>query len=322
MSRRSLFAFLGRRLTATVLLLLVISFVIFSLLYLSPGDPITNLLAGEPSVSAEERRQVLIERYHLDEPFFVQYWLWLKNAAQLELGESIARIPVTDEIFARLPASLFLGLYAYIVTMLLGVPLGIWSALKQRSLVDRTIVGGTMVGLATPAYVSGVFMIFLFSIQFRWFPTSGRGTGFADEIWHLTLPALSVGLLLVAAIVKYVRAALISVIDSDYVTFARARGLSWLRVVLLYGLRNALIPLVTLAAPLLAFLLAGALFVEVTFSYPGLGDLFVRAANAEDLPMIQGIALYTAAMILLANLFADLLYVVIDPRIRLGGRGT
>jgi peptide/nickel transport system permease protein len=309
-----------RRLLVLCLLLILLSFAIFSLLYIAPGDPIDILLGTQPRTP--QLVATLRHQYHLDEPFFTQYWLWAKDAVQLHFGTSIqTTTSVTGELEARLPTSTFLGLYAYVLTMILGIGLGIASALKRRTAVDRGIVAGAVVALSTPAFVSGVFLLYLFAVVLPWFPSFGRGTGFVDQLWHLTLPAVSLALVGAAYVLKHARAAVIGVLDQDYVTFARARGLSRRRVLFGYALRNALIPVVTISGLMLAFVITGAVLIEVTFSIPGIGELLVQSAAAKDVPMIQGVALVVAAVIMLANLLADLTYLAVDPRIRLG-RGS
>jgi peptide/nickel transport system permease protein len=311
--------FLARRLVVLGALLIFISFAVFSLLYITPGNPIDILLGSNPRT--EETVRALNHRYHLDDPFLTQYWLWLKGAAHFEFGDSIqTTLPVSDELRARLPVSIFLGVYAFILTMVFGLALGMGAALRKQRLTDRAIVGASLIGLSMPAFVSGIFLLYVFAVVLGWFPTFGRGDGFTDELRHLTLPAIALALVACAFIVKLTRAALLNVLDQDYITFARARGLSERRVLLRYALRNALIPVLTLSAPLLAFLITGAVFVEITFSLPGIGQLYVQSALEKDLPMVQGITLIVAVMILVANLAVDLLYLVADPRIRLTGR--
>jgi peptide/nickel transport system permease protein len=317
LSGRGLILFLTKRLVVLALLLAIVSFAVFSLLYISPGNVVDILLGPNPRTP--ETVRLLRHEYHLDKPFFTQYWIWAKQAAQFHFGNSIqTTLPVTDEITARLPTSLFLGIYAYILTMALGIGGGIIAAMRRRTTVDRGIVGTAIVALSTPAFVSGVFLLYLFAIVVHWFPAFGAGSGFWDRVWHLTLPAVSLALVASAYVLKHTRAAMIGVLDQDYVTFARARGLSARRILLMYSLRNALIPVVTISGLILAFLITGAVLVEVTFSLPGIGQLLVQSATTKDMPMIQGVAMVVAVVIMLANLLADLAYVAFDPRIRLG----
>lgn len=319
MTRFALLPYVVRRLLALVALLVLISFAVFSLTYIAPGNAVDALLGTNPRT--EETVRALEEKYHLNEPLLTQYWIWVKDAAHFQFGDSIrTSLPVTDEIRSRLPVSVFLGVYAFILTMVLGVALGIVAALRTQRTVDRGIAGGSVIGLSTPAFVSGVLLLYVFAVELGWFPAFGRGEGFVDDLVHLTLPAIALALVACALVVKHTRAALLNVLDQDYVTFARARGLSNRRVLFLYGLRNALIPIVTLSGPLLAFLITGAVLVEVTFSLPGIGELLVQSATTKDLPMLQGVTLVAAIFILVANLLVDLLYLAVDPRIRLGRR--
>lgn len=317
MTPRQLAHFLVRRLASLVAMLAILSFAIYSLLYLAPGSPVDILLGSQPRTP--ETVALLNERYHLDEPFLTQYWIWLNGAIHLDFGTSIrSTLPVTDEIGARLPLSLFLGAYAYLITMVFGVGLGIVSALRRKTVVDRGIVGATVVALSTPAFVSGVVLLFFFAIIVPVFPATGAGEGFLDRVWHLTLPAVALALTVAAFVLKHTRAAMIGVLDQDYVTFARARGLSPRRVLFSYALRNALIPIVTISGLVLGSLIVGAFLVEVTFSLSGIGQLLVDSATFKDLPMIQGVALIIAVVLILANLLADLLYMAVDPRISVG----
>jgi peptide/nickel transport system permease protein len=320
MTRSGFVYFVVRRLAAMGLLIVFISFAIFSLLYIAPGNVVDILLGLRPRTP--ETVRLLRHEYHLDQPFLTQYWIWAKGALRFHFGNSIqTTLPVADEIEARLPTSLYLGVYAYLLTMLLGVAGGVWAALKRSSFFDRGTVAASVVGLSTPGFVSAIFLLYVFAIVVPLFPVFGRGQGFTDTIWHLTLPALALAVISAAYVLKHTRASMINVLDQDYVTFARARGLSGRRITLHYALRNALIPTITISALILSFVITGAVLVEVTFSIPGIGFLLVQSASVKDLPMLQGVAMLIALIVMLSNLLADLVYVAVDPRIRLG-RGT
>lgn len=321
MSGQGLLFFVLRRLVVLAVLLVLISFVTFSLLYISPGNLVDILLGARPHTAATVR--ALTSEYHLNKPFVVQYWLWARQAVQLHFGNSIQTgLPVTSEIGARLSLSLFLGVYSFVLTMVFGIGLGVASAFRRGSIVDRGLIGGVMLGLSTPAFVAGVVLLYVFAIQVHWFPAYGVGSGFLDELWHLTLPAVALAVTTVAYVVKHTRAAMIGTLDQDYVVFARARGLSSRRVLYVYLLRNALIPVITISGVILSSLIVGVVLVEVTFSLPGLGSLLVTAATAKDLPTLQGVVLLFAVVIVVANLLADVVYMVVDPRIRVGERST
>lgn len=321
MSGQGLLFFVLRRLVVLAVLLVLISFVTFSLLYISPGNLIDILLGARPHTAATVR--ALTREYHLNKPFLVQYWLWARQAVQLHFGNSIQTgLPVTSEIGARLLLSLFLGVYSFVLTMVFGIGLGVVSAFRRGSIVDRGLIGGVMLGLSTPAFVAGVVLLYVFAIQVHWFPAYGVGSGFFDELWHLTLPAVALAVTTVAYVVRHTRAAMIGTLDQDYVVFARARGLSARRVLYVYLLRNALIPVITISGVILSSLIVGVVLVEVAFSLPGLGSLLVTAATAKDIPTLQGVVLLFAVVIVVANLLADVVYMVVDPRIRVGERST
>ena len=307
--------FIGRRLLAMVVLLLIISFGVFTLLYIAPGSVEQILLGAKPS--SPETLKAIREQYHLNDPFLTQYWIWLKHALRFDFGVSIrTSAPVLSGIEQRMGLTLFLGGYAFIVAMLTGVPLGILAALKKRTLVDRGVVAASVIGVSAPAFATGIFLLYVFAVLVGWFPAYGQGTGFTDRLWHLTLPALALALTAMALVLKLTRAAMIRALDQDYVAFARARGIAPGRVLVVYALRNALIPVVTAAGLILGYVLTGAVLVEVTFALPGIGSLLVDSVNFKDVPMVQGVAMVVAIVIILVNLLTDILYLFIDPRVR------
>jgi peptide/nickel transport system permease protein len=316
-----LLVFVLRRLVVLAVLLVVISFVTFTLLEIAPGNLLDILIGPRPHTAATVR--LLTREYHLNKPFLVQYWLWLRQAVLLRFGTSIqTSLPVASEIGARLPLTLFLGIYSFVLTMMLGIGFGVAAALKRGGIVDRALTGAVMLGLSTPAFVAAVALLYLFAIKIRWFPAYGTGSGFFDEFWHLTLPAVALAVTTVAYVSRHTRAAMIGVLEQDYVVFARARGLSSRRVLSTYLLRNALIPVITISGVIFSSLIVGVVLVEVAFSLPGLGSLLVTAATAKDITVLQGVVLLFAVVIVVANLLADVIYMVIDPRIRVGERST
>jgi peptide/nickel transport system permease protein len=224
---------------------------------------------------------------------------------------------VTDEIRSRLPTSLLLGVYAYVLTMVSGIGLGVVAAFRNKRAVDRAVVAGTVVGLSMPSFVAGVFLLFVFAVQLHWFPAFGKGDGGLDTLWHLTLPAVALAMTSAAYVLKHTRAAVLGVLQQDYVVFARARGLSNARVIRVYVLRNALIPILTISGVLFSYLIVGGVLVEMTFSIEGIGQLLVQSATAKDLPMLQGVVLLVSAVIILVNLLTDVVYLIADPRLRL-----
>jgi peptide/nickel transport system permease protein len=315
--RRALLTYLARRVGAAVAVLLVLSFVVFSLLYLAPGSAVHALLG--PHRASPAVVETLRQRWHLDDPFFTQYLRWLQGAVHLDFGESMQSAePVSRAISGRAGVTVFLAVYAFIVAVAVGVPLGVLAAWKRRGRVDRGVVAVSVLGVSAPAFVTGLALIYVFGVLLAWFPVYGPGAGFADRTWHLTLPAVALALSAMALLVKVTRAAMIGVLEQDYMAFAHARGVPVARMVIRHALRNALIPIVTAMGTLLVALITGTLIVEATFALPGLGSLLIDAVETKDVPVVQGIVMVVAFVVIAANLAIDMLYAVIDPRIRLG----
>lgn len=315
MTLRSFASFTLRRLAGLVAVLFVVSLGVYTLLDLAPGSPEDVLLGNNPPTEAAIH--AVRSEYNLDDQFFVRYGKWVGQAVQLDFGRSVqSNEDVRDGIVRRLGLTLPLGAYAFAIAMLLGVPLGVLAALKRRRVVDRTVVGLTVVGFSSPAFVSGIFFLYVFARVLGWFPTFGRGSGFFDSLWHLALPALALALAVMAIVMRLTRAATIDALAQDYVVFARARGLSRSRVLVRYVLRNSLVPVVTAGGLILSTLLVGGVLVEVTFALPGLGQLLANSVSTKDITMVQAIAVVVAVAIVAINLVVDLLYLLIDPRIR------
>lgn len=305
------------RLAVAVPLLLIISFGIFSLVHLAPGDPVRALLGTRPS--DPETLANLRERYHLNDPFIVQYGKWLGQVAQGDLGRSInGNRLVLSSIKERAGVTIYLCAISTVVVLVAGVLLGMLAAFRRGGRLDRFVVMFGVFGISSPAFVTGIFLLYVFGVVLGWFPTFGAGRGFADRLWHLALPSVALALSIMAIVVKITRASMIEVMDRDYVVFARARGMSMTRITFAYILRNALIPVVTAGGIIVIGFLANAIYVEVTFAIPGLGSLIVDAVQKRDIPLIQGTTLVFACFVVLINLLVDVIYTLIDPRIRFG----
>jgi peptide/nickel transport system permease protein len=320
MRTRQISIFLVRRVLALVVLLVLISFLVFGLLYLAPGNPIQVLLGTHPSSPGVIA--ALQAKYHLNDSFIVQYLLWLKGVVHFNLGISIQTgQTVTSLIGSRIGLTVFLGLYAFLLAVVLGVPAGVVAAMRNRSVADRAIVGVSLLGVSVPAFVSGIFLLYLLAIDAGWFPVYGPGTGFTDRLWHLTLPAFALAFGVMALIVKLTRAAMVTVLEQDYIAFAQARGVGPVRVIVRYGLRNALGPIITAGGLILGVVLTGAVLVEQVFALPGIGSLLITSVESKDVPVVQGFTLLAAAILIAANFLIDLCYLFIDPRIT-AGRGA
>jgi ABC-type dipeptide/oligopeptide/nickel transport system permease component len=299
-----------KRLLGMALLLLGISFVVFCMMYLAPGD-VTMMLV--PNVPSHEQIGALRQEFGLDQPLPVQYARFLGRLLAGDLGTSwIDRRPVLPQVLDALAYTLRLAAVALALSVALGVAAGILSALRPRSLLDDAVMTVTLFGISTPVFVIGLLLIYFLSFRLGWFPTSGAGS------WrHLVLPAVTLASFLLAYTARMMRSSLLEVLVQDYVRTARAKGLREAMVLGRHAFKNALIPMVTVVGLQVGLLLGGSVITETIFAYPGLGQLIVSAIGARDTPLVQGCVLVSAAGFILVNLIVDLSYAVLDPRIRL-----
>lgn len=310
-----------RRLVIAVPILIAISFLIFSLLQFTPGDPVDAYLPPDQPISPEMRAE-MTRQLGLDRPFLVRYGYWLREAIQGNLGyRTMANEPVTDAIATRVGATLLLMGTAMGIGILLGVGFGVVAAVRQYSLLDSLLTIFAFLGLSLPVYLTGLIGLYLFSLRFDWFPSGGYSTpgepfSLSDRLHHLVLPASIIAVNYIASTMRYTRSAMLDVLGQDYVRTARAKGLREQIVVGRHAFRNALLPVVTIIGANLAYLLGGAVFIESIFGWPGLGRLFLEGVGQRDYPLIMGMTLFLAIMILLANLITDVVYAFVDPRIR------
>jgi len=314
-----MFAYLVRRVAIIVPTLVFVSILIFGLQQLLPGDPAV-VLAGEerdPNVVAYLRAKL-----RLDEPLPLRYLHWVGGVLQGDLGESLRlQKPVRELILEKLPVTLELGLFAMAIALAIGIPAGIVSAVKRGTAWDYGANLVALWGLSTPNFWLGIMMILLFSVTLGWLPASGFVSPYEDwraNVAALVMPAFVLGNAIAAVLMRHTRSAMLQVLSSDYVRTARAKGVPERGVVLRHALRNALIPVITLGALELGTLLSGAVLTEQVFSIPGFGKLIVDAVFNRDYAVVQGVVLFTATAYILLNLLADILYVVVDPRIRVG----
>lgn len=311
---RAISQFMARRLAGTLLLLVVISFLVFCLLYLEPGDVARNLL-GTRQVTPEALAEVRAQ-YHLNDPLPTQYWTWLTNALHGDFGLSVrTQDPVAHMITSRLGLTVEMVVIAFVLAMAGGIPAGVWAAVRRNQALDRAVVGSSVVFISAPPFALALLLLFVFAQALGWFPIYGTGSGTFDRLWHLALPSLTLALGLGAFIIKITRAAVIHELEQDYVVFARARGLAG-RQTLALALRNAAIPVMTSLGLALAYLFGGTILVEATFSLPGLGSLLEDSVLFKDIPTVQALTLLVAAIIAVTALLVDLAYLVFDPRLR------
>jgi len=310
--------FLARRLGMLAATLLVSSFVIFSALYLAPGNPIA-VLSGGRSLPPESVK-VLEDRYHLNDPFLTQYWIWLTNALHGDLGISILlRTNVSDLIAQRAGTTLALVLYTSILIVLVGVGLGLLGGLRRGS-VDTATVVTSAISAALPSFVAATVLTLLFSVGLGWFPSLGTGSGFLDTIYHLTLPAVALAISQFAIVARVTRASVREEFGKEHVQTAISRGIPYPQLVRRHVLRNAAIPISTVTGLTVAYLIAAAAVVERAFGLNGLGAYLVLAAANKDFAVVQGISLILVTAFVVVNLVDDVLRTVLDPRISLGSR--
>ncbi len=307
------------RLATLVPLMFVITSVIFFLVHFIPGDPARIMVGGQRISQAN--LQNIRHAYRLDRPVVVQYGLWVRDLAHGDLGRSYRqRTEVRTLILERLPLTMKLGLYSFIISLLIAVPLGIISAVKRNTWIDVAASVFALVGASSPVFFTAILLILLFAYKLAWLPALGAGDGGFDELKHLLLPSLTLGISLAAITTRITRSAMVEALTQDYIETARAKGLPARLVVLKHALRNALVPIITVAGLQFGFLLVGAVLVEQTFGLGGLGSLLVDAVQVRDYPVVQGATIFLAAVFITINLVVDVLYGVVDPRVRYGGR--
>ena len=310
-------SFLARRLAIAVPTLIIASMIIFALQQLLPGDTATAL-------SGEERDPAVIafirEKYHLDRSLPVRYAYWAQGVLQGDLGESIRlQKPVSALIAEKLPVTLQLACMAMLIALIIGVPMGILSAVKKGTAADYVANGIALWGLSIPNFWLGILMILFFSVHLGWLPASGYvppSESLVENLKAMIMPAFVLGNAIAAVMMRHTRAAMLQVLQSDYVRTARAKGVSPLAVIIRHCLRNAAVPIITLGALEFGQLLSGAILTEQIFSVPGFGKLMVDAVFNRDFATIQGVVICTAATYIVLNLLADVAYVLVNPKLR------
>jgi peptide/nickel transport system permease protein len=297
-----------RRLLQLVPVLFIISFIVFSLVHVA-GDPVALML---PEDATEQDRNELRAAMGLDKPFLVQYGIYVMNLLKGDFGDSFryneAALPIVLE---RLPATLELAIASMIVATILAIPLGIWSATKQNSFFDLFATGGSVLGKAMPNFWLGIMLVLILAVNYQIFPVSGRGT-----VAHLVLPAITLGTSIAAEMTRLIRSSMLDILHQDYVRTAKSKGLRDSIVIYKHAFRNSLIPVVTIMALQTSTLVGGTLITETVFSWPGLGQLLVQAVNARDMAIVQAAVFVIAFMVIGMNLIADLIYRLLDPRIK------
>jgi peptide/nickel transport system permease protein len=309
--------YLASRVAGMAVVMLLVATLVFFITRLAPGDPAAVML-GEQASAADIAQ--LRASYGLDKPLPVQFFYWLKELAHGNLGQSIfLQRPVTQALWERAEPTLFLTLFSIAIATLIGVPCGIGSAVWRGRAIDQVLSGFAMLGASIPSFWFGLILMQIFAVALGWFPVAGYGDPGAplgDRLRHLVLPAIVLGVVNSALILRFTRASMLDVLGEDHIRTARAKGAGEARVVLHHALRNALIPVLTVLGLTFALLVGGAIVTETVFGLPGIGNLVVSAVLRRDYPVIQGALLVIAGLYVLINLAVDLLYLVVDPRVR------
>ncbi|TAJ82636.1 ABC transporter permease [bacterium] len=329
---------LKRRFVGAIPVIIGISLLVFLLMHIAPGDPV-SLLLGESATDAEIQRTR--HEWGLDQPVLVQYWEFLSHALRGDFGESLKfGEPVTKLVFERLPATIELALASLLVSILISIPIGVYSAVKHDSLFDHTGMGLALIGVSLPNFWLGIMLIYFLGGQLNLLPVAGRIeygielqpitrlylvdsliTGNFAAFWsalkHLFMPAVTLGTSLAAIVTRITRSSILEVMRQDYITTARAKGLSERVVIWRHILRNAMITIITILGLQLGALLNGSVITETVFSFPGIGDLLIQAISLRDYKLAQGLIFFFAMLYFVVNLLIDILYMLIDPRIKL-----
>jgi len=314
--------YLIRRILISIPTLIAISIVIFTILALAPGDPLAEF-AMNPAVPPEVRQRIR-QSMGLDDPIPVRYVKWASSMLRGDFGYSFrSKSPVIDLIRQRLPTTLYVIGSAYLLSVLIAIPVGVLSAIRQYSIFDNIATTFAFIGFSLPTFVTGILFILVFSVKLGWLPMIYRTTieteglaGLWEKVKQALMPIMVLGLFETAALTRYTRAAMLETIHQDYVRTARAKGLSERVVILRHALRNALIPVVTIVALSIPGIFTGAVITEQIFRVPGMGSLLISAIRDNDTPVIMAITIIFSALVVLFNLIADILYGVLDPRIK------
>jgi peptide/nickel transport system permease protein len=310
-------AYVIRRILATIPVMAVVALFVFSLLYIAPGDP-AAVIAGDQATPADVER--IRQSLGLDRPFLVQFGDWVWNIVHANLGTSMfTGLPVTKMIAQRIEPTLSLMAVTLVFAISVAVPLGVVAAWRAGSLLDRAIMAFAVFGFSVPVFVVGYLLAYLFALELEWLPVQGY-TPLSEGLWpwfqNLILPAIALGCVYIALIARITRAAMLEVLAQDYIRTARAKGIGQPGILFIHALKNASVPIVTVIGIGIALLIGGAVVTESVFVIPGLGRLTIDAILRRDYPVIQGVVVLFSFLYVLVNLMVDLLYTVLDPRIR------
>jgi peptide/nickel transport system permease protein len=310
--------YIVRRLLSSIPVILIVGVIVFALIHLAPGDPVRVMLGPD---AGQELVESLRTELGLDQPLPTQFVVWFTKALTGDLGNSLFfDQPVTTAIFQRLEPTLLLTLSAVVIAVVIGVTAGLISGVRNGTWIDQFLMFLALLGVSIPEFWLALNLVILFGVELRWLPVAGylpiAEGSLLESMRFLLMAALAVGFVQSALIARMTRSSMIEIMSQDYIRTARAKGLGWWSIVTKHGFRNALIPVVTVVGLVFALAMGGAIVVEIVFNIPGIGRLLVQAVSRRDYPVVQGVALYVAVAYVLANLLVDVVYALIDPRIR------
>lgn len=320
-------AFIIKRLGQSAVVMLAVALIAF-IIFRYVGDPIASMVGQEATIADQE---ALRQRLGLNDPFYEQFFRFITNALQGQFGISYRlQTPVTELILSRLPATIELALVSAAIALLFGIVLGVYTALKPKSWTSGAIMTGSLIGVSLPTFLIGIGLIYIFAVELKWLPSFGRGavvqigwwrTGLLTEtgLRSLILPAITLALFQMTLIMRLVRAEMLEVLRQDYIKFARARGLSKRAINFAHALKNTLVPVITIAGLQIGSIITGALVTETVFQWPGIGSLFISSVAVVDVPVMAAYLIFVGFVFVIINLIVDILYYVVDPRLRVGG---
>lgn len=313
--------YIVRRLLLLVPVLLIVGTIVFTIVHLTPGDPVSMMLGRE---ATQEQEEALREQLGLNEPVLVQFVTWFGNALRLDFGESLfIGKPVTEALLDRVQPTGLLTVYSMVLAIVIAIPSGVIAAIRPNSLVDRLLMVMSVSGAAVPSFFFGILLILLFAVVLGWLPSGGYVGFTEDPVQHLRymiLPSITLGFSAAGLLARLVRSTMLDVLNDDFIRTAYSKGLAERHVILGHALRNAMIPVMTVIGIMLAGMLGGAVVIETVFNIPGMGRLIVQSVTRRDLPVVQGAVMMVATVEVLVMLLIDVLYVYVDPRVRYGSK--
>ncbi len=313
-----MWSYILKRTLSLIPILFIVSLVIFFIIHLTPGDPVSYMLGDE---ATEEQIENVREEMGLNLPLYEQYFHWIANVLKGDFGVSFhMNTTVLDAIVTHVVPTLSLAVFAQIIALLIAIPLGIIAAIKRGTVVDQAVMGLSLLGMAVPSFLLALFLVLLIGVHLQWLPIAGYqplSSGLWNHLKYLILPAISLGSIQAALIARMTRSSMLEVLNNNYINMARSKGVSERKVIYSHALHNAFLPILTVIGQTFGALVTGAVITETIFNIPGLGQLIINSVERRDYTVIQGIVLFVTFIYVMLNLLIDLLYGVIDPRVRL-----